>query len=259
MDFDASLLSRFPAAVTRAAHSVFPSFTIGLASWLAVLEGLWLGVGNEHFRQLYRGWVPVFAVVFGVSVFATMTIPAQSRLELALEICAFVLLAALLAAMVFGWRAGARRSHFIGTLVLALGSVLFVLTWPGAMLPEHVFRMLLAAYLATAVFIGAVSAWRLFRDPTADADCIALKMSIGMFVICAPLQLAAELGGTGKAPVRLGPLVALLILAVGLWGGALIWRSSPERSRVFLGACVLLAPASPLAAAAAWLSPGAGL
>lgn len=258
MDFDASLLSRFPAAATRAAHSIFPSFTIGLASWLAVLEGLWLTVGNEHFRQLYRGWVRVFAAVFGVSVVAALTIPPASRLELVLEVVAFVLEAALLAAMLFGWRSGARLSHFAGTLVLAFGSVLFVLTWPGAMLPEHVFRLLLAAYLATAVMIAAVSAWRLMSDPTDDAACLALKMSIGMFVICAPLQLAAEIGANGER-MRIGPLLAAVVLVVGLWGGALAWRGSPERSRLFLGACVLLAPVSPLSAAAAWVSPATGL
>jgi cytochrome d ubiquinol oxidase subunit I len=54
MDFDASSLSRLQTSVLLAVNSTFPSFTIGLASWLAVLEGLWLGVGNETFRRLYR-------------------------------------------------------------------------------------------------------------------------------------------------------------------------------------------------------------
>jgi cytochrome d ubiquinol oxidase subunit I len=255
MDFDAPPLSQLQASALLAVNSIFPSFTIGLGSWLAVLEGLWLRVGNETFRQLYRGWVRVFAVVFGGSVVTALATPPINRQEFFLEIIAFLLEAALIVALLTGWRAGARRSHFVGTLVLALGSVIFVLTWPEATVPERLGRLLLAAYISTALLVAAVSAWRLIADSTDDAACIALRMSIGMFVICAPLQLAADIGEL-RVGARLGVGLAAVVLLLGLWGGLLAWRSSPERSRVYLLVCILFAPAGPLLAAAAWAGHG---
>ena len=52
MDFDAILLARLQFAFTIAFHIIFPSFTIGLASFLAVLEGLWLSTRRGVFRSL---------------------------------------------------------------------------------------------------------------------------------------------------------------------------------------------------------------
>ena len=64
MEFDALLLSRLQFAFTIAFHIIFPSFTIGLASFLARLEAQWLWTGNPMYRNLYRFWVKVFAVSF---------------------------------------------------------------------------------------------------------------------------------------------------------------------------------------------------
>ncbi|MDJ0863044.1 MAG: cytochrome ubiquinol oxidase subunit I, partial [Gammaproteobacteria bacterium] len=54
---DMTLLARLQFAFTVSFHIIFPSFTIGLASYLAVLEGLWLKTKNEIFLNLYRFWV----------------------------------------------------------------------------------------------------------------------------------------------------------------------------------------------------------
>ncbi len=42
LEFDALLLSRIQFAFVIAFHIMFPAFTIGLAAFLAVCEGLWL-------------------------------------------------------------------------------------------------------------------------------------------------------------------------------------------------------------------------
>ena len=68
MDLDALLLSRLQFAFTIAFHILFPAFTIGLASYLAVLEALWLRTRREAFRTLYLFWVKVFAISFGMGV-----------------------------------------------------------------------------------------------------------------------------------------------------------------------------------------------
>ena len=49
-------------------HIIFPAFTIGLAAWLATLEGMRLATGNEVYRRVFDFWLRVFAVSFGVGV-----------------------------------------------------------------------------------------------------------------------------------------------------------------------------------------------
>ncbi|MFL4986826.1 MAG: cytochrome ubiquinol oxidase subunit I, partial [Microvirga sp.] len=68
MEFDALFLSRLQFAFTIAFHIIFPAFTIGLASWLAALEFQSLRTGEPIYRNLYRFWVKVFAVSFGLGV-----------------------------------------------------------------------------------------------------------------------------------------------------------------------------------------------
>src|SRR3954468_20348359 len=67
-DVDALILSRLQFAFTIAWHIIFPSFTIGLASYLAVLEALWLKNGRQAFKILYLFWLKVFAISFGMGV-----------------------------------------------------------------------------------------------------------------------------------------------------------------------------------------------
>ena len=68
MHLDAILLARLQFAFTIAWHIIFPSFTIGLASYLAVLEGLWLVTMQDAFDALYRFWIKIFAISFGMGV-----------------------------------------------------------------------------------------------------------------------------------------------------------------------------------------------
>ena len=136
---DALLLARLQFAFTIAWHIVFPSFTIGLASYLAVLEGLWLKTGREAFKTLYLFWVKVFALSFGMgvvsgvvmsyqfganwSVFAVKTGPVLGPL-LAFEVLtAFFLEASFLGVMLFGWKKVGRGLHFAATCLVAFGTV----------------------------------------------------------------------------------------------------------------------------------------
>jgi cytochrome bd-type quinol oxidase subunit 1 len=60
--FDALLLARIQFAFTISFHFVFPAFTIGLASYLAVLEGLWLWTGRAIFIDVFHYWIKIFAL-----------------------------------------------------------------------------------------------------------------------------------------------------------------------------------------------------
>lgn len=249
MDFAPPLLSQLQSAALSA-RNIFPSFTIGLAGWLAVLQGLWLVAGNEAFRHLFRSWIPAFAAVFCAAVICALAAPPENQMVLALVVATLILLAALLFVLLFGGR-GPRWSQFVATLVLAAGSMVFVLVGPDAAAPERVARLLLTAYLATALLVASVAAWRLMNDPSRADSTLALRMAIGMLVACAPLEIAMDAG----RGLRVGLALAGAILIVGLWGGFLTWRSAPERSRTYLGACVALAPASVFYAAAGWAAP----
>ncbi len=139
MHFDALLLSRLQFAFTIAFHIIFPSFTIGLASFLAVLEGLWLATKNDAFKVLYLFWVKIFAISFGMGVvtgvvisyeigtnwsaFAAAAAPVIGPL-LAFEVlAAFFLEASFLGVMLFGWRRVGPRLHFASTALVAFGTL----------------------------------------------------------------------------------------------------------------------------------------
>src|SRR5690554_1872071 len=65
---DPLLLSRIQFGVTIGFHILFPSLTIGLAGWLAILEYRWLRTGDPLIERLLRLWIKVFAVAFGMGV-----------------------------------------------------------------------------------------------------------------------------------------------------------------------------------------------
>src|SRR3954468_8670240 len=70
-------LARLQFAFTVTFHFLFPAFTIGLASYLAVLEGLWLWIGKDKYLDLFRYWLKVFAVNFAMGVVSGIVLSYQ--------------------------------------------------------------------------------------------------------------------------------------------------------------------------------------
>ena len=68
MEVTALLLSRLQFAFTISFHIIFPSFSIGLAAWLTVLEALYLATGRPAYRQVFEFWLKIFGVMFGIGV-----------------------------------------------------------------------------------------------------------------------------------------------------------------------------------------------
>jgi cytochrome bd ubiquinol oxidase subunit I len=140
MEFDALLLSRIQFAFTISFHIIFPAFTIGLASWLARLEFEWLRTGNPLYKNLYKFWIKIFAVSFGLGVVSGIVMSYQlgtnwSRYSefvgnvigplIAYEvITAFCLEAGFLGIMLFGWERVGDRLHFFATCMVALGTLI---------------------------------------------------------------------------------------------------------------------------------------
>ncbi len=65
---DPLILARAQFAFTMGFHIIFPAFSIGLASYLAALNGLYLKTGRAVFFDLFNYWKKIFAVVFGMGV-----------------------------------------------------------------------------------------------------------------------------------------------------------------------------------------------
>ena len=377
MDLDALILSRLQFAFTIAFHIIFPSFTIGLASFLAVLEGLWLLTGKTAFKTLYLYWVKIFAISFGMgvvsgvvlsyqlgtnwSVFSAVSAPVIGPL-LAFEVLtAFFLEASFLGVMLFGWKKVGPGLHFTATALVAVGTLISAFwiisanSWmqhptghtvlaDGTLravdwwqvifsptFPERFVHMALAAYLTTALVVGAASAWRILKHGVEAEAKIALRMAIGMFAIVAPLQLlVGDLSGkdVGKyQPAKLAAIEAfwetrteqpfhiaawpdraaegnrfeisipklgslitagaidaevkglkafapedrppvfivfwafrvmvglgLLMIALGLWGAWLVWRTpGPEQNRWYLRFAVAMGPAGFIAVISGWI------
>jgi cytochrome d ubiquinol oxidase subunit I len=137
---DVTLLSRIQFGFTVAYHILFPAFTIGLASWLAVVEWRWLATGNKVYEDIYRMWVKIFAVTFGMGVVSGVVLAYQFGTNwsvfsdkvgsmigpmLAFEVLtAFFLEASFLGIMLFGWDRVSHKMHFAATIIEACGTLL---------------------------------------------------------------------------------------------------------------------------------------
>jgi cytochrome d ubiquinol oxidase subunit I len=139
-EFDPILLARIQFAFTISFHIVFPAFTIGLASFLAVLEWRWLATGNNHFRDIYKFWIKIFAVAFGMGVVSGVVMSYQFGTNWSLfsdrvanvlgpllgfeVLTAFFLEASFLGIMLFGWDRVSKKMHFTATCVVAVGTLI---------------------------------------------------------------------------------------------------------------------------------------
>jgi cytochrome d ubiquinol oxidase subunit I len=136
--FDALLLARIQFAFTISFHFIFPAFSIGLASYLAVLEGLWLKTGKQLYLDLFKYWLKIFAVAFAMGVVSGIVMSYQFGTNwsvfsdkagavigplMAYEVLtAFFLEAGFLGVMLFGMKKVGKGLHFAATLMVALGT-----------------------------------------------------------------------------------------------------------------------------------------
>src|SRR5216684_3451801 len=182
--WDAVVLARAQFAFTMSFHIVFPAFSIGLASYLAVLEALWLWTGRE-------------------------------------VLIAFFLEAGFLGVMLFGLERVGHRLHFFATLMVATGTLIsafwilsanswmqtpagYAVNADGQFIaadwlkvifnpsfPYRLVHMVLAAYLTTALVVGAVGAFHLLRDKHLAGPRVMFSMAMWMATLVAPIQILA--------------------------------------------------------------------
>lgn len=76
--FSAEILARIQFAFTVSFHIIFPAFSIGLASYLAVLNAQWLRTRDATYLTLFDYWKKIFAVAFGMGVVSGIVSPISS-------------------------------------------------------------------------------------------------------------------------------------------------------------------------------------
>ena len=233
LDLDAFHLARIQFAFTVSFHILFPAITIGLASYLAVLEALWLKTQNQVWRTLYLFWVKIFAVNFGMGVVSGLVMAYQFGTNwsgfsqfagsitgplLTYEVLtAFFLEAGFLGVMVFGWNKVGPGLHFFSTCMVALGTLMSTfwilasnswmhtpqgyevmngqvvpVDWFAVVFnpsfPYRLFHMSIAAFLSSALFVGASAAWHLLRGNDSPAIRKMFSMALWMALLVAPIQ-----------------------------------------------------------------------
>ena len=142
--FTAETLARVQFAFTVSFHIIFPAFSIGLASYLAVLNGLWMRTRDETYLTLFQYWKKIFAVAFGMgvvsgivmsyqfgtnwSVFSDKAGPVIGPLMAYEVLSAFFLEAGFLGIMLFGRERVGEKLHMFATAMVAFGTLMSA-TW----------------------------------------------------------------------------------------------------------------------------------
>ncbi|VIO73104.1 Cytochrome bd-I ubiquinol oxidase subunit 1 [Bradyrhizobium ivorense] len=144
MHFDPVLLSRIQFAWVVAWHILLPAFTVGCASFIAVVEGLSFATGREEYARISTFWTKIFAIAFGMGVVSGLVMPFQfgtnwSRYAAAVGdvlsplfayegLTAFFLEAGFLGVLLFGRKLVPPWAHFFAALMVAIGT-LFSTFW----------------------------------------------------------------------------------------------------------------------------------
>jgi len=140
MDLDAVLLARIQFAFTVSFHIIFPSFTIGLAAFIATLLVRWRITREDHFHRLARFWTKIFAVSFAMGVVSGIVMSYEfgtnwSNFSVVVGnvlgpligyevITAFFLEATFLGIMLFGWKRVPPNIHVLAAVLVAVGTSL---------------------------------------------------------------------------------------------------------------------------------------
>src|SRR6202020_2428858 len=134
MDLTALILSRLQFAFTISYHIIFPSFTIGLAAWLTILEGLHMATGSPGYGRLFSFWLKIFGVAFGLGVVSGIVMgfefgtnwsrlseatgPIQGPLLSYETFTAFALEAAFFGVLIFGRPRVSPALYFVSTVMV---------------------------------------------------------------------------------------------------------------------------------------------
>ncbi|MFB2878597.1 cytochrome ubiquinol oxidase subunit I [Floridanema aerugineum] len=227
-------LSRAQFALTAIFHMLWPVLSTGMVIYLVVVEGLWLKTRNPDYYYHARFWSKLYILNFGIGVatgipmefqFGTNWAPFSEAVGnffgsvIGFEASwAFMLEAAFLGIMVFGWERVNPVIHFLSTILVAVGanlSTVWILTassWMqtpsggelvnGKFIVSDYFQAILNPFAAVSVshmflgtletslfVIGGISAWYIFNNRQPAFFSIAFKIALFSAIAVAPLQI----------------------------------------------------------------------
>jgi cytochrome d ubiquinol oxidase subunit I len=212
-------------------HFIFPAFSIGLASYLMVLEGLWLRTGKSIYLDLFNYWLKIFAVAFGMgvvsgivmsyqfgtnwSVYSNKAGPIIGPLMAYEVLTAFFLEAGFLGVMLFGMTKVGKGLHFFATCMVALGTLVSA-TW---IISVNSWMQTPAGFAMNArgQFVPAGSWWPIVFNPSFPYRLVHT-------VIGAYLTTALTVGGVGAWHLlkeRANPH-ARRMFSMAMWMAALV-------------------------------------
>jgi cytochrome d ubiquinol oxidase subunit I len=231
---DHIILSRLQFALTAMFHILWPVLTIGLSLFLVVMEGLWLKTRNEMYYRHARFWTRLFILNFAVGVVSGIPMEFQFGTNWAAfskaggdifghllgfeATMAFMLEAAFLGIMIWGWKRVSPRMHFFATAMVAFGSSLsafwimsanaWMQTPAGGIfqngqyvttsslaaifnpdMPWGVSHMWIACLEITTFVIGGISAWCLLTKRHVSFFLKSFKIVVIGAVFITPLQI----------------------------------------------------------------------
>src|SRR5215475_13055767 len=229
MDFAPLLLSRLQFAWVIAWHILLPAFTVGLASFIAVLEGLRFATGRDVYERISTFWIKIFAIAFGMGVVTGIVMPFQfgtnwsryadatanvlSPLFAYEGLTAFFLEAGFLGVLLFGRKRVPSWVYFGSALMVALATLFssfwiqtpdgyesvnvqfFPTDWIQVIFnPSFPYRLahVVLGFFVTTGFVGlGVGAYLVRRQPRAKEGRIILSMALWLLTVLVPLQMVA--------------------------------------------------------------------
>jgi cytochrome d ubiquinol oxidase subunit I len=229
--FNPVTLARAQFAFTVSFHFIFPAFSIGLASYLMVLEALWLKTGKALYLDLFKYWVKIFAVAFGMGVVSGIVMSYQFGTNwsvysqkagpiigplMAYEVLtAFFLEAGFLGVMLFGMAKVGKSLHFFATCMVALGTLVSA-TW---IISVNSWMQTPVGFAinASGQFVPAGSWWTIIFNPSFPYRLVHT-------VIAAYLTTALTVGGVGAWHLLKdrGDAYARTMFSMAMWMAALV-------------------------------------
>jgi cytochrome bd ubiquinol oxidase subunit I len=228
--FDALMLARLQFAFTVSFHIIFPAFTIGLASYLAVLEVLWLSTARPVFMAVFNYWKKIFAISFGMGVVSGIVMSYQFGTNWSVfsdktgsivgplmgyeVMSAFFLEAGFLGVMLFGMDRVGKGLHCFATLMVAAGTLLSAF-W---ILAANSWMQTPTGHATnSAAQFVPVDWWAIIFNPSFPYRLVHM-------VLAAYLTTALVVGGVGawhllREPGNAG---ARLMFSMAMWMAALV-------------------------------------
>lgn len=239
MEWTALLLSRLQFAFTVSFHIIFPSFTIGLAAWLTVLEACHLVTGKPVYRRLFEFWLKIFGVTFGLGVvsgivlafefgmnwsrLSEVTGPIQGPLLTYESFTAFALEASFFGVLIFGRSRVSPVAYLFSTVMVALGTT-FSAFW--IMVNNSWMQVPVGYALENGVFVP--TNWKaIIFSPVVWVrfpHMLVAAYLTGAFCVAATgawYRLNGKFAAEGRLMLQMGLFLAALLIPIQLFLGHL--------------------------------------